>query len=227
MEKLINDKIKELTDNGKLDEIATKQATKFLEGIMSDALCSYGDVAKAYKAKLTAKLLEGFENFDFIKYSKSLTDLIEAELNKSIIEFGIAPAKQMIQSFVGNLEKKEWKLSEIINKFKENEVIPDEHGQSGEIAFIYEVSDYGTIYIGFDKETKDKNKRYQCDYHLMIDKKDGKLYPPHIEGKPIHPITEGGGLYGFDLFLFKLYAMNCTIICDPDNVETEWDTYSD
>ena len=224
MQDLINAKIKELTENGKLDEIVTKEATNFIKNIVNDVLSSYGDVGKMYKEKLKESLLGGLEKLDFVQYSKSLTDIIEAELNKSVIEIGIAPAIEMIQSFIGNLEKKEWTLSEIIEKYKDEEVIPDEHGESGEISFLYEKSDYGTEYVSFDKKDNYKN-RYECKYRLMIDAKSKKLYSPNVDGIRVHPITEMGGLYGFDLFLFKLYAMGCTIECDAGNVDTSWSTY--
>jgi hypothetical protein len=226
MEKLINDKIKELTDNGKLDEIVTKQVTNFINGIVSDSLSTWSDANKKFKEKLNSKLIEDFEKLDFVSFSKTLTDLVEVELNKSIVEFGIAPAKEMIKNFVGSLEKKEWKLSEIIEKYKEEEVIPDEHGESGEIRFIHEVSDYGTIYIGFDEDTKSNTHRYQCKYQLMINKKDKRLYSPTIDGTDLHPLNKIG-LYGFDLFLFKLYATGCTVEDDYQDVETEWSTYND
>lgn len=225
MQELINAKIEELTKNGKLDEIVTAQATKFIQGIVNDTLSSYGDVQKAYKEKIQKNILDNLERLDFIQYSKSISDLIEAELNKSVVEIGIVPIKKMIQDFTGSLEKKEWKLSEIINKFKEEEVIPEEHNESGEIGFVHEESDYGTVYIGFDEDEK-SNRRHSCKYRLMVDKKTKRLYTPHVDGILLHPIKEMGGLYGFDLFLFKLYAMQCTIELDFDNVETEWSTFN-
>ena len=39
MEKLINAKFKELTENGKFDELVTKQVTNFINGVISDSLC--------------------------------------------------------------------------------------------------------------------------------------------------------------------------------------------
>ena len=229
MQKLISEKIAELTTNGKLDEIVTKEATKFIQTMVSDVLSWHSDIGKSYKDKLKTKLLDDLDRLDFVQYSKTLTDLIESELNKTVVEIGIEPIKNMIKEFTGSLEKKEWKLSEIIELFKEKEVIPDgEHGEDGEIAFIHEVSDYGTVYIAFDKEKgKGSNRRYDLKYRLMFDSKTKKLYTPTIDGIGLHPITEMGGLYGFNLFLFKLYAMNCTIELDIDNVETEWSTYND
>lgn len=176
MQELINAKLKELTDNGKLDEIVTKQTTDFINSIIRDSLSSYGDVSSAFKKKLQESLLGGLEKIDFVQYSKILIDLVESELNKSVLSIAIESAKEMIKNFVGDLEKKEWKLSEIIEKYKEEEVIPDEHGESGEIAFIYEISDYGTIHVAFDEKSDKGHARYNCKYQLMIDSKTKKLY---------------------------------------------------
>lgn len=225
MQELINNKFKEITESGKLDEIVTKQVTSFINEVIKESLSSYGEVNKAFKEKLNAKIIEGFDRLDFVQYSKTLADLVESELNKSVVEIGIAPAKKMISEFVGSLEKKEWKISEIIQKYKEDKVIPDGYGESGEIAFIQETSDYGTVFIGFDESNKNITHRFQCKYQLMIDGKSGRLYSPTIEGVALHPVSEMG-LYGFELFIFKLYAMECTIDCDFGNVETEWSTYN-
>jgi hypothetical protein len=220
MQELINAKFKELTENGKLDEIVTQRVTQFINETVKDSLSSYGDVSKVFKEKMNTHIIEGFQKMDFITYSKALTDLVKEELDKSVIQYALEPAKEMIQEFVGALDKTEWKLSEIIQKFIESEVIPGDRNESGSIAFHYEKSEYGTIYIGFDKDKQ--SKRYSCNYRLMIDSRDGKLYPPTIDNKKA---TATSTFYGFDLFLFKLYAMKCTIIVDEENVDTEWSTY--
>lgn len=224
MENLINDKIKELSESGKLDEIVTKRVVEFVDGIIKDSLSSLGEANKSFKEKLNAKIIEGFEKLDFVQYSKTLIDLVEYELNKSVVEIGAAPAREMIKKFVGALEKKEWKLSEIIEKYKEA-VISGSFEESGEIGFLYEVSDYGTEFVSFDETNEKKKHRYQYKYKLMIDEKTMKIYSLTVEGKVLHPVTEIG-LSGFDLFLFKLYAIGCTVECDIKNVETAWSTYN-
>jgi len=174
---------------------------------------------------LEENLLHGMDKIDFVLFSKSITDLIESELNKTVIAIAIEPCKKMINDFVSNLEKKEWKLSEIIELYKEREVIPEANNESGEIAFVHEVSDYGTIWVGFGEESKGTNHRYQCKYRIGIDAKSRQMYSPIIDDKVVHPLNECG-IYGFDLFLFKLYATGCTIIDDYENVETGWSTYN-
>ncbi len=225
MQELINAKIKELTENGKLDEIVTKEAINFIQNTVKNVLGSYGDVSKLFENKLKEQIMNKIETLDLVEYSKTLSDLIEAELNKSIVSIGLDPIKEMINKFTGSLEKKEWRVSEIIQKFIEEEVITNSEGNEGEIAFISEESDYGTVYISFDKDNSLKH-RYQQKYRMMIDYKTKKLYSPSVDGIGIHPITEMGGLYGFDLFLFKLYAMGCTIECDIREVETGWSTHN-
>jgi len=228
MEDLIIEKFKSLTESGKLDEIVTKQVTSFIDSTIRDSLSSYSDVRKSFKEKLNSKIIESFEKLDFVQYSKTLTDLIESELTNSVIEIGIAPAKEMIQNFVGSLEKKEWKLSEIIEKYKEAEVIPQGGSHdSGQIAFIGKRSEYGSFFIGFDEEESVKKQHtFQCKYQLMVDAKTNKLYSPTIQGVDLHPLNKFG-IRGFDLFLFKLYAMGCTVVCDVDDIDVYWSTYND
>jgi len=224
MQDLITKKVEEITANGKLDEIVTKEVTQAMQETVRNVLRSYGDVGKALEEKLKNDVMGGIEKLDFVQYAQTLTDLVQSSLNQSIVEYGVAPAKEAINKFVGALEKKEWKLSEIIEKFIESEVIEDDsHGESGEISFFVKKTDYGSTWIGFDKE-EDKSSDYNCDYRLAINNKDKKLWLFSKESNKISPLTESN-LHGFDLFLYKLYACKCTIEIDESNCETEWSTY--
>lgn len=225
MQELINNKIKELTENGELDKIITKEATTFLQNTVNKTLASYGDVTKKFEEKLKVAVMDGIERLDFISYAQTISDMVQSELNKSVVEFGIAPAREMLKSFTGELEKKEWKLSEIIAKFITMEVEKDGEQDSGEISLLVEKSDYGTYWIGFD-ENSDKTYRHHCRYQLAINAKDKRLWSITIDKDHVSPLTDTP-VSGFALFLFKLYAMKCTVEVDDSACELEWSTYND
>jgi len=54
--------------------------------------------------------------------------------------------------------------------------------------------------------------------------KDKRLWYFTKESEKMSPLTECQ-LNGFDLFLYKLYACQCTVEVDRSNCETEWSTY--
>jgi hypothetical protein len=223
MQELITKKVEEITANGKLDEIVTKEVTAAIQNTVRDVLRSYGDVGKALENKLKNDIMAGIDKLDFIQYSQSLLDLISSTLNKSVAEFGIEPAKEMLNKFVGSLEKKEWKLSEIIEKFKESEIDDDSHGESGEITLIVRPSSYGSVWIGFDFKGG-VDYEHRCKYRISVDEKDKKLWYFTNEKEKLTPLSESN-LSGFDLFLFKLYACQCTVIVDESDCDLEWSTY--
>jgi len=226
MQDLITKKIEEITANGKLDEIITKEVTEAMQRTVRDVLRSYGDVGKALEEKLKKDIMSNIDNLDFVEYAQSLTNLVESTLNKSIVEYGIEPAKEAINRFVGALEKKEWKLSEIIEKFKES-YIEDEskdENESGEIALFVRKNDYGSTWIGFDGNEK-IDYEYKCKYRISVNDKDKRLWYFTNEDEKLSPLTESN-LTGFDLFLFKLYACKCTIEIDENKCDREWSTYN-
>lgn len=225
MQELITKKVEELTTNGKLDEIITKEVTAAMQNTVRDVLRSYGDVGKALEEKLRKDILGSIEKLDFVQYSQTIIDLMQSSLNQSIVEYGVEPAKEVINKFVGALEKKEWKLSEIIEKFKEQEVDEDERDESGTISLVVRPSNYGSIWIGFDMK-EDISEDYKCKYRISVKEKDKKLWYFTNEKEKLTPLTESN-LTGFDLFLFKLYACKCTIEIDERNCDLEWSTYND
>lgn len=224
MQELITKKLEELTSNGKLDEIITKEITAALQNTAREALRSYGEVGKALEEKLKKELLSNIAGLDFTQYAKTMTDLMESSLNKSIIEYGIEPAKEMINRFVGQLEKKEWKLSEVIEKFKESFVNEDDRDESGVISLVVKPSSYGSVWIGFD-EKEGQNSDYNCKYRLSVDDKTNRMWYFTNDKEKITPLTESN-LTGFDFFLFKLYACQCTLILDEEECDLEWSTYN-
>jgi len=224
MQDLIIKKVEEITANGKLDEIVTKEVTQAMQETVRNVLRSYGDVGKALEEKLKKDVMGGIEKLDFVQYAQTLTDLVQSSLNQSIVEYGVAPAKEAINKFVGALEKKEWKLSEIIEKFIEEEVKEeDSHGESGEISLVVRESQYGSTWIGFDQK-EGHDSEYRCDYRIAINDKDKRLWYFTKESEKMSPLTECQ-LTGFDLFLYKLYACQCTVEVDRNNCEIEWSTY--
>lgn len=219
MENLIASKIKELTTNGKLDEIVTNEAEKFIKGIVSNVLTTYSETGKLFEQKITESVKDNFNKIDFVLYSKTIIDILEVELNKSVVKIGLDPIKKMINTFTGSLEKTNWKASEIIEAFIKDKVLNSyKYNSRGSIYFNYGADEYGFFHISFDEDSSIKES-HKASYQLLIYEKDKHICFPKIDGKS-HLNALSGVLYGFDLFLFKLYAMQCTIELDCNDIDT-------
>lgn len=218
MKDLILNKLEELSTNGKLDESVTKQVSGFINDIIKDTLSSWSDVNKEFKRKLNEEILAQSSKINFTSHAILISELIANELNKTVLEIAIDPIKKIISDVTESLEKREWKLSEIIAKFIESEVIPDDTYGHGEILYKLEYSSYDYKYVIFDEDAKTRSPKYR----IMLNK-DNKVCTPSVDSERLNAIT-GLNLYRFDMFIFKLYASGCTIILDEDEVETTWST---
>lgn len=228
IDQIVNDKLKELIEKGEVDKIVEDHLKKAINGIIENKVRSYGEVGKALEKKISEALMGGIEKIDFTTYRTAVIEVIQTHLNGTFLEHAIKPIEDTVNNFMDVLEKKQWKLSEIIQKFIEMEIIKDEDpNQSGEISLIIKESDYGTVWIGFDEDSG-KRSDHDCKYRIALnlhrEKKDNKMWYFSIDDKPVSPMKTSS-IHGFDEFLFKLYANRVEVIVD--DCETEWSTYGD
>jgi hypothetical protein len=221
LEETVQEQLDLIVSAGKVQEIIKAQLEKTLQSIISDALTSYGDFGKELKLVVNDALKINLSNVGVLEYNKIVTDIVKSELDKSLFASVIGPIQSQLSSYITDLEKTEWKLSEVIEKFTQS---LKQDSSEGEITLIVTDTSYGYRHIYFD-EKADKEK-YQCAYQLDVNK-DNKVYSftagayskveKDIRIKPV--------LGSFDAFLFKLYAMECVVVIDESECETEWYEY--
>lgn len=224
---LVTDRFNALVEDGKLQEVVDQKLLAMITGVVDDLTRSYGDFGKQMREKLSAVFAVNLDKLDVVSYNTIVMNIIKEQLDANLYKQVEEPIAKELKNYTGNLEKQEWKISEIIQKFISETVIPDEDRmECGEISF-HESTSYGSTYYYFDK--KPNKSSYECEYKLYTNKADGKVwlfeiagYRPHrgdLRQSPIHGLIDG--------FIFKLYANQASIINDAHDVETDWSTYDD
>lgn len=221
IDQIINAKMQELIEKGEVDKIVEEHLKKAIASIIDSSLRSYSDVGKALEKKLNESMLSGMDKIDFTVYRDVVIGIIQKELNGTVAEYAAKPVQESIAKFMDVIEKKEWNLSEIIERFLEDIVEDKDMHEDGNISFVMKQSSHGTFWIGFD-ENPGKTEDYNCKYRIAINEKDGKLWYFTIDDRPVDP-SKTSSIYGFDEFLFKLYANKVKV--NIDSVNTSWSTY--
>lgn len=221
IEKIVNEKFSEIVSSGKIEKMILDVLEKSIKSIIDECLRAYGDFGDVIKKKIKESLKIGDMDLDFPSYNQLVCNWITEIVNKQIITTGKEQIQENIKKFFVPLEKSEYKISEIVEKFKKN--IFDESDGEQEITFIEQRSDYG--YVHFYLGEKKKKEKYQCEIKIDIDK-DGYIYNARIDGIDADKIKLKP-LYGFDSFIFQLFAAKIKIINDNENVDITYCPYED
>jgi len=218
--KLISDKVKEVEANGTLESIVEKHVLTCLDGIVKDSFTWSGEARTALKEALSGKLNVNLENIKIERYQKIVSKVVEDRINGTIVEDLKLGIEETLDKITRVLDKKEYKLSEILSKFVEDiDVSFDEMDEMhGECTLVIEKSSGGYHHIYFDKE-EDKEK-YRCAHSIHLNDK-GKIYHAKFDDKPFSPFRPLN-IHGFEAFLFHLYCNNVSIIIDESDCELEY-----
>lgn len=222
LEKTIAEEVKKITDSGFIQEKIKETLEKCLQSVIMDCLCNYSDFGKNLKEKVKASLALADLDLDFTIYNQLICNYVKEIIDKNIISDAKEQIKKDLEKFFIPITKTEYKISEIIEEFKKG--IGCDPGESGEISFHKKESTTSDGYIDYRFDEESDRDYYSCSYELRINKTG--LWYMEIEGKDVNKIKTDK-FYGFDSFLFQLYARKIKIIDDSDNVELEYGYYED
>ena len=217
--KMITEKVKEFEDNGSLDKVIEKNVSECIESIVSESFRWSGEAKKSLENGLKGKLEIDFNNLQVHRYQKIVGDIIDTQLNDTITENLRNQIKESVDEITTVLEKKEWKLSEIIAKYVDDIDKSYDGGmgdQYGELSFHCEKNG-NFVWIRWDNEP-DK-EHYLCKNSMHLYK--GKLAGVTLDEKPMSPFSTQT-MSHMEEFFFKLYCNNVEVIVDDDKVETEY-----
>lgn len=216
---LVQQQLEKIIQEGKLEAIVRAKVEKTIEEVVQDMVRSYSDFGKGLKEELTKSFKIDFERISMVDYSSIVTSIVNEQLDKHLMLYVKEPIANEIKEYVGGLDKKEWKLSEIVEIFKKEEISDEDRYSGGEITVIVERSNYGSTHIHLD-ERHDK-KSYECEFKMSLDTKSGIPYSFDI-GK--YGSNRGDiryeSLHGwFSKFFFRLYAQKAVIVVDKFDTE--------
>lgn len=217
VDKIVNKIMSEFKEEKYLEKVIRKRLEKTIEDVVDDLMRSYSDFSKNLKEQIEKEMVVNLEDLSLPEYNALVLNWVKEIINDSIKDDLKQNIEENLKKFFKPIEKKEWRLSEIIDQFKESCGGDDENFGS-EISFHCEQADISSIemfHIYFDKESD--TEAYRCDHKLFIS--DGKI--SSIESRR-GDITKSKfkDFYGFDQFLFKLYAGDVTVEVDEDDVIT-------
>lgn len=222
---IVQQQLEKIIQEGKLEAIVRAKVEKTIEEVVQDMVRSYSDFGKGLKEELTKAFKIDFERISMVDYNSIVTSIVKEHLDKHLMLYVKEPIANEIKEYVGALDKREWKLSEIVERFKKDEISDEDRYGGGEITVIVEKSNYGSTHIHFD-EMRGK-KSYECEYKMSLDTKSGIPYSFDIREYGSHRgDIRYGSLHGeFSKFFFRLYAQKATI--KVDNFDTEYYQYED
>jgi len=216
IEKIIQQQFGEIVESGFVEMKIRENLEKTIASIINDCLKSYSDFGKEVKEKVKQSLSIGNMDLKLPEYNQLVCNWITEMINTTLISTGKKQIEENIKKFFKPLEKSEYKISEIIEKF-----IDDlDESDCEDITFIRNKSDTvdGYIHYYFDKNSN--IAQYSCDYQIWINK-DGVWNVIIASEKASEMKT--AVLYGFDSFLFQLYVCKVKIIDDYEDVVTSRD----
>ena len=214
--KLITDKVKEVESSGKLEEIIEKNVLECLNSVVKDSFSWSGEAKKSIEEALKDKLKINPDNLNLSRYQKIVTDIVEKHVNDTVVKNLGDEIKTAVDGITKVIEKKEWKLSEIIGKFIDgidksyDGVMEDQYGTCTLIVD----GDGSFAHIYFDME-EDKEK-YQCKNSIALH--EGKIFSVKLDDKIYSPFVIYS-MDSFETFIFKLYCNNVTVIIDECELE--------
>jgi len=219
--KLISDKVKEVEANGTLEKIIEKHTIDCLNEIVKDSFKWRGEAKKAMEEALEGKLSVNLKDISLDRYHKIVSQIVEEELNGTVINDLRSDIGETVRSITGFLEKKEHKLSDVVCQFIENidkSYDGDMDDDGGTLTLIVNESDSGEFHHIYIDREEDKDK-YSCEVQIHLH--NGKMYHAQAEGKPFSPFMIDN-INGFEAFLFKLYCNNVKIVLDEDKCEVDY-----
>ena len=212
-------KVQEVETSGKLEEIIEKHLISCLDDIVGDSFRWNGEAKKSIEEALKGKLNISTENLNISRYQKIVTDIVEKQVNDTVVKNLSDQIKETVDGITEVLDKKDWKLSDIISKFVDSldkSYDGDMDDQYGECTLIVKEG-RGFAHIYFDKEEGKAN--YSCSN--QIDLHDGKIYNVKIDGENYSPFHISS-MDSFESFMFKLYCNNVRVEVDESNCELDY-----
>lgn len=209
-----------LEQSGFIEKTINEKLQKTIASIIGDLLETYGEFDKGLKAHLKEQLQVDLDKMKLEQYNLMLLNALQEQFDHIFHTQGMEKLKETAESILVGV-KKEYRLSELVEKMKADAKKEDED-MSGEISFHINPDRHILTHIYLDPE-EDK-ERYECKYRLAIDEKEGTLRYVEIGDRKIDNRVIMGGLFGFEKTLLQIYVSGAKIILDEDAVDCEYES---
>lgn len=224
----INEKFAELLGEGYVDKIVKETLQSTVKSIIEHSLRNYSDFGKQLEKHISEGMGMNLKRLSLDHYNDIVLRVVQEELSGTVLESAQEGIRKRVQSVLGTLEKKEWKLSEIVAKFREK-VVDRNGAEDGELGLHVDESSYGGWVIGLDEDAtedgglystrRSRKPDYKYKYRLYLNK-EGEVFSFLINDK--RPDFTKQTLGSFDDFFFQLYAKGVKVEVDEDECQLEY-----
>lgn len=219
MDEMVKKAFEEIQSSGFIENQIKINLEKVVKETVAELLQSYGEFGKGLRNHLLTELKFDPSRLNIEGYQSLLLDTTKGLIDHAIRVEGVEAIKTALDRLFGDAPD-EIKLSELVNKMKHFML---EHGNAyadgTEFTFIVkrENDDYFT-YIALDP--KPGKTFYQCEYRIGVTNREGSIFTAYVADRSFNSREVMNGLYGFEAYLFKLYAHKTIIIMDEEDVNT-------
>lgn len=205
-----------IIEDGTVNAIIEKQLTATVTSIVKDIFQDYSEFGKQLKKTLSEKMAINMDELKVDRYSAMVLQSIESILVGTTLESSLDNIRDHVRRIVDVLEKKNWKLSEIISKFMEENSYSD-----SDATYVAEEVSHGSYWLRIGEKKSDSSrydKPRNSDYKisLLVDEKTGMVHNVWYESKPLN-ILQVDTAYRFEAFLIQLWVSQCIIEVDDDD----------
>lgn len=213
---MIIDEVQRLEDSGEVKEVVKKHALKCIDDVVRNLFSWDTETKKAIEQAVSSGLKLNLENVKLQQYNKVVESAIADRLNNTSLEAVTDMIKEQIDGITNALEKKEWKLSEIMSKFIDCiDTGNMEHERETCSLFIDRRGDWYSI--RFDET--EKVYSYECANTMYLSEE--RLVSVQLDEFPLSPFL-ARPKDSFEAFMFKLYCNNVKVIIDENNIELDY-----
>jgi RNase P/RNase MRP subunit POP5 len=216
---IAQEKLKNIVEDGRLEAMVEKQLVSTMQSIIGDVFRDYSDFGKELKKVLQEKMQVNLDNIALGTYNNMVCRVIEESMT-GILEEKKDAVKKTITSLLQLPEKKEWKLSEIVAKYRESLY------EYPEVVINIEETEYGHTWANIGEKEKKSYSSYSSstqsyDIRMIIDKKTNKISNVWFKSSDLDIRKARVYDHSLEGFLMQLWSNDCVIELDEDDAEYE------
>lgn len=216
LSKLVNEALENIHQEGLVATIVRKKLEKTIESVVDDVLGSYGDFGKSLKEQVKSLLGINLSKIDIPSYNTLVLQIVKEKLDQVTHTMGTEKIKAQMDELLADV-KSEYKLSELITKWKEE--ANEDHDHDGKDFSLHIEKSYTSTWVHLDPEPR--KTKHQCEYAALV-KDDGTLFCIRVGDRELKTKTMLWGLNGPGEDLFKIYAHGSKLIIDEDEIDLEY-----
>lgn len=221
LEVAIQERIQSMIDNGDVDELIETHAKSAINKIIENVFSQWGDFNKELTKVVSEKLEVNLKEIHLDTYGLMIQKIIEEELNNQVVEETRKKIVKQVHSITGKPEKQTWRLSEIVERFRDSINQFNDDSDQKEVVFESDQS-YSSLWIRMGE--KEENRSYSSNnqtysLRMMLDEKTKVINGVWYDRKELDPRKGKIHNHTFEGFMMKLWANDCVLEIDQDEAE--------